>query len=126
MSHSDIENAIDNAWDDAASITPNTKGEVRDAVEAALDLMDGGNTRVAEKGDSGWHVNQWLKKAVLLSFRLNDMLGSASSVAGVMSGSPKASSGASNLGNSSSMTFLSRRCGSILSSTDAASGTAEL
>ena len=49
MSHSDIENAIDNAWDDAASITPNTKGEVRDAVEAALDLMDGGNARVAER-----------------------------------------------------------------------------
>ncbi|MEC8698918.1 MAG: 2,3,4,5-tetrahydropyridine-2,6-dicarboxylate N-succinyltransferase, partial [Pseudomonadota bacterium] len=73
MSHSDIENAIDNAWDDAASITPNTKGEVRDAVEAALELMDGGNARVAEKGNSGWRVNQWLKKAVLLSFRLNDM-----------------------------------------------------
>ena len=52
---------------------PNTKGEVRDAVEAALDLMDGGNARVAEKGNSGWHVNQWPKKAVLLSFRLNDM-----------------------------------------------------
>ena len=73
MSHSDIEKAIDGAWDDAASITPSTKGEVRDAVESALDLMDGGVARVAEKEGNGWKVNQWLKKAVLLSFRLNDM-----------------------------------------------------
>ncbi len=73
MSHSDLENAIDNAWEDAASINTNTKGEVRDAVEAALNLMDGGVARVAEKSDNSWHVNQWLKKAVLLSFRLNEM-----------------------------------------------------
>ena len=73
MSHSDLENAIDNAWEDAASINTSTKGEVRDAVEAALDLMDSGVARVAEKSASSWHVNQWLKKAVLLAFRLNDM-----------------------------------------------------
>lgn len=48
-------------------------GEVRDAVEAALDLLDRGEARVAEKIDGKWVVNQWLKKAVLLSFRLNDM-----------------------------------------------------
>jgi 2,3,4,5-tetrahydropyridine-2-carboxylate N-succinyltransferase len=55
------------------SIGPATKGEVRDAVERALDLLDAGSVRVAEKRDGGWTVNQWLKKAVLLSFRLNDM-----------------------------------------------------
>ena len=73
MSHSDLEQAIDKAWKNASSITPDTKGEVRDAVAAALDLMDSGNARVAEKVGTGWRVNQWLKKAVLLSFRLNDM-----------------------------------------------------
>jgi 2,3,4,5-tetrahydropyridine-2-carboxylate N-succinyltransferase len=73
MSHSDLEQAIDKAWKNASSITPDTKGEVRDAVAAALDLMDSGNARVAEKVGNGWRVNQWLKKAVLLSFRLNDM-----------------------------------------------------
>ena len=53
---------------------PSTKGAVRDAVETALDLLDRGEVRVAVKGDNGnWSVNQWLKKAVLLSFRLNDM-----------------------------------------------------
>ena len=54
-------------------VSPTTKGEVRDAVEAALDLLDRGKARVAEKPDGNWKVNQWLKKAVLLSFRLNDM-----------------------------------------------------
>ena len=73
MSHSNLENVIDTAWEDAASINTSSKGEVRDAVEAALDLMDGGVARVAEKSNNSWHVNQWLKKAVLLSFRLNDM-----------------------------------------------------
>ena len=68
MSHSDLEQAIDKAWKNASSITPDTKGEVRDAVAAALDLMDSGNARVAEKVGNGWRVNQWLKKAVLLSF----------------------------------------------------------
>jgi 2,3,4,5-tetrahydropyridine-2-carboxylate N-succinyltransferase len=53
---------------------PTTKGAVREAVEQALDLLDGGVVRVAERGSDGtWRVNQWLKKAVLLSFRLNEM-----------------------------------------------------
>ena len=49
-----------------------TKGETRDAVETALELLDRGAVRVAEKKDGKWETNQWLKKAVLLSFRLND------------------------------------------------------
>jgi 2,3,4,5-tetrahydropyridine-2,6-dicarboxylate N-succinyltransferase len=64
---------IDAAWEDRASIGLDTKGEVRDAVEGALALLDRGAARVAEPdGGGGWQVNQWLKKAVLLSFRLND------------------------------------------------------
>jgi len=64
--------AIDAAWEDRTSLSPKTKGEVRDAVEAALSALDSGKLRVAERGDDGkWAVNQWLKKAVLLSFRLN-------------------------------------------------------
>jgi 2,3,4,5-tetrahydropyridine-2-carboxylate N-succinyltransferase len=58
----------------ACDLNPATKGPVRDAVDAALDLLDRGAVRVAEKGGDGkWQVNQWLKKAVLLSFRLADM-----------------------------------------------------
>ncbi|MDB5570508.1 MAG: 2,3,4,5-tetrahydropyridine-2,6-dicarboxylate N-succinyltransferase [Hyphomicrobiales bacterium] len=73
-----LEQTIDAAFADAASINSATKGEVRDAVEHALGLLDSGKARVAEKvpgasGPAGWKVNQWLKKAVLLSFRLNDM-----------------------------------------------------
>jgi 2,3,4,5-tetrahydropyridine-2-carboxylate N-succinyltransferase len=64
---------IENAFEARDGITPATKGEVRDAVEAALDLLDKGEARVAEKQGHDWVVNQWLKKAVLLSFRLNDM-----------------------------------------------------
>ncbi len=63
---------IDAAWDTRDSISPSTKGEVRDAVEAALEGLDNGSFRVAEKASGSWQVNQWLKKAVLLSFRLND------------------------------------------------------
>ncbi len=63
---------IDAAWDDRAAIGLSTTGAVRDAVVAALALIDSGAARVAEPVDGGWHVNQWLKKAVLLSFRLND------------------------------------------------------
>lgn len=66
----ELKTAIEAAWENRASISPATKGEVRDAVEAALDLLDGGNARVAEPGADGWVVNQWLKQAVLLSFRL--------------------------------------------------------
>jgi 2,3,4,5-tetrahydropyridine-2-carboxylate N-succinyltransferase len=65
---------IDAAFEQRAGIGPSTKGEARDAVETALDLLDGGAVRVAERAaDGAWSVNQWLKKAVLLSFRLNDM-----------------------------------------------------
>ena len=64
---------IEAAFDHIADITPATTGEIREAVESALDLLDRGQARVAEKRDGAWQVNQWLKKAVLLSFRLNDM-----------------------------------------------------
>ncbi|MBB6011711.1 2,3,4,5-tetrahydropyridine-2-carboxylate N-succinyltransferase [Aquamicrobium lusatiense] len=69
-----LEKTIDQAFEDRESISISTRGEVRDAVETALRLLDGGEARVAEKQtDGSWHVNQWLKKAVLLSFRLNPM-----------------------------------------------------
>jgi len=64
---------IDAAWEARDTIAPTTRGEVRDAVEAALGLLDRGEARVAHKVDGAWQVNQWLKKAVLLSFRLNAM-----------------------------------------------------
>ncbi len=65
---------IEDAFAKRDQIGPSTKGEVRDAVEAALDLLDRGKARVAERDGTGkWRVNQWLKKAVLLSFRLHDM-----------------------------------------------------
>ncbi len=67
-----LEVAIDAAWDARDTISPVTTGVVRDAVDAALLLLDSGERRVAEKVDGTWVVNQWLKKAVLLSFRLND------------------------------------------------------
>lgn len=68
----DLEAAISAAWEDRASVTPASK-EVREPVEAALELLDSGKARVAEPdGAGGWKVNQWLKQAVLLSFRLND------------------------------------------------------
>lgn len=73
MSTSDIQSVIETAFDDIGSVDTKTTGPVRDAVDAALDLLDKGEVRVAEKGADGWTVNQWLKKAVLLSFRLNDM-----------------------------------------------------
>jgi 2,3,4,5-tetrahydropyridine-2-carboxylate N-succinyltransferase len=65
---------IDDAFEKRDSITPKTRGPIRKAVEQALELLDSGKMRVAEKQANGdWMVNQWLKKAVLLSFRLNDM-----------------------------------------------------
>ncbi len=74
MSHADLARTIDAAFDARDQISYSTKGEVRDAVEAALNLLDSGERRVAEKNEAGnWVVHQWLKKAVLLSFRLNDM-----------------------------------------------------
>ncbi|NQV59545.1 MAG: 2,3,4,5-tetrahydropyridine-2,6-dicarboxylate N-succinyltransferase [Alphaproteobacteria bacterium] len=73
MNTSSLETTIDDAWEERDGVNLNTKGAVRDAVEAALDALDKGEQRVAENGADGWRVNQWLKKAVLLSFRLNDM-----------------------------------------------------
>jgi 2,3,4,5-tetrahydropyridine-2,6-dicarboxylate N-succinyltransferase len=74
MSHAELAKTIDDAFEKRDGITPKTKGPVRKAVESALDLLDQGNLRVAERQlDGRWQVNQWLKKAVLLSFRLNDM-----------------------------------------------------
>lgn len=65
---------IDAAWEGRETISPATRGPWRDAVETALDGLDSGSLRVAEKTAQGWQVHQWLKKAVLLSFRLNDMV----------------------------------------------------
>src|SRR3954466_8827072 len=77
MSQAGLEKIIDDAFEKREGVGPATKGEIRDAVEAALDLLDRGEARVAEKqadnANGTWRVNQWLKKAVLLSFRLNDM-----------------------------------------------------
>jgi 2,3,4,5-tetrahydropyridine-2-carboxylate N-succinyltransferase len=68
-----LRSIVERAFEDRQTLGVSTKGEVRDVVEEALDLLDAGKVRVAEKQNGGWVVNQWLKKAVLLSFRLNDM-----------------------------------------------------
>ncbi len=68
-----LESVIEAAWEDRAEVSSATRGEVRDAVETALALLDSGQARVASRGKDGvWITHQWLKKAVLLSFRLND------------------------------------------------------
>ena len=77
MTDARLQTLIDDAFGDRAKINPQTTGDVRDAVAGALGLLDCGKARVAEKipgatGPNSWKVNQWLKKAVLLSFRLND------------------------------------------------------
>ena len=85
MSNAALETAIEAAWEARDGITPATKGETRDAIEATLAALDSGSLRVAERGaDGSWHVNQWAKKAVLLGFRLQDM--------DVQSGGPQGSS----------------------------------
>lgn len=68
-----LQTTIDAAWEGQSEINSSTKGEVREAVEHALDLLDNGTARVAAKENGEWVVHQWLKKAVLLSFRLNEM-----------------------------------------------------
>ncbi|MEO0810052.1 MAG: 2,3,4,5-tetrahydropyridine-2,6-dicarboxylate N-succinyltransferase [Pseudomonadota bacterium] len=73
MANDNLEAAIEAAWEACNTISPSTTGEARDAIESALDRLDRGAARVAEKLDGQWIVNQWLKKAVLLSFRLADM-----------------------------------------------------
>ncbi len=84
MPHTALQKTIEDAWEARDTVGLNTKGQIRESVDRALDLLDGGQVRVAEKKDGAWHVNQWLKKAVLLSFRLNDM--------GMISGGPAGSS----------------------------------
>ncbi|MDN3712435.1 2,3,4,5-tetrahydropyridine-2,6-dicarboxylate N-succinyltransferase [Paracoccus cavernae] len=73
MTYAALETAIEAAWETRDQITPATKGETREAIEATLEALDSGTLRVAEKRGADWHVNQWAKKAVLLSFRLKDM-----------------------------------------------------
>lgn len=81
MSNEKLARTIDEAWERRSEIGLKTKGPVRKAVQTALDLLDAGKARVAERqADGRWLVHQWLKKAVLLSFRLNDM--------GVIKGGP--------------------------------------
>ena len=73
MQASDLQTTIEAAWEDRDNVNLETSGAVRDAVQAALNALDDGSMRVAQKDGADWVVNQWLKKAVLLSFRLNDM-----------------------------------------------------
>jgi 2,3,4,5-tetrahydropyridine-2-carboxylate N-succinyltransferase len=73
MDQTALERVIDDAFEQRAGIGVDTGGAVREAVEAALDGLDAGRFRVAEKSHGGWRVHQWLKKAVLLSFRLNPL-----------------------------------------------------
>ena len=74
MTTQDLQQTIDAAWETRDRVSPETGGELRAAVEAAFEGLDSGTYRVAEKVDGEWRVNQRLKKAVLLSFRLNDMV----------------------------------------------------
>jgi 2,3,4,5-tetrahydropyridine-2-carboxylate N-succinyltransferase len=69
----ELRSTIERAWDARDAVGPETKGEVRQAVDAAIAALDHGEARIAEKESGGWTVRQWLKKAVLLSFRLNPM-----------------------------------------------------
>jgi len=73
MDLKELEATIDAGWEERDTIGLDTTGLLRAAVHAALEALDAGTLRVAEKSGDGWHVNQWAKKAVLLSFRLNDM-----------------------------------------------------
>jgi 2,3,4,5-tetrahydropyridine-2-carboxylate N-succinyltransferase len=72
MDTAQLETAINAAWEGRDAVNSATRGQVRDAVDATLDALDRGQIRVAEKKDQAWVTNQWIKKAVLLSFRLND------------------------------------------------------
>ena len=68
-----LQAVIDRAWEERDRVGPETRGEVRQAVDAAIAALDCGEARIAEQVDGKWTVHQWLKKAVLLSFRLNPM-----------------------------------------------------
>ncbi len=72
MTTASLASVIDALWDRRTEISAGTRGPDREAVDAALAMLESGAARVAEPSDTGWHVNQWLKKAVLLSFRLLD------------------------------------------------------
>jgi len=72
MSQHSLQQPIEDLWEKRETLSSSTKGAPRDAIEAALEALDRGEVRVAEKVSGDWQVNQWLKKAVLLSFRLND------------------------------------------------------
>jgi len=74
MTTHELEPAINAAWEKHDEINVYTRGEARDAVDHALDLLDSGDLRVAAKVDGAWKVNEWLKKAILLSFQLRDMV----------------------------------------------------
>jgi len=73
MNDNELQQAVDAAWETRDALSPASRGVEREAVEAALEGLDSGRLRVAEKAGGEWRVHQWLKKAVLLSFRLNDM-----------------------------------------------------
>ncbi len=80
MSHTDLSQEIDAAWERRSELSPQSKGADVEAIEAALDLLDAGEARVAQRGSDGrWETLQWLKKAVLLSFRItpNQLIGAA-------------------------------------------------
>jgi 2,3,4,5-tetrahydropyridine-2-carboxylate N-succinyltransferase len=80
----ELQRIIEEAWDGRDHVGTETGGEVRSAVDRALAMLDSGAARVAQKGPDGWTVNQWLKKAVLLSFRLNPMAPIAGGPGGAM------------------------------------------
>ena len=73
MTINDLQATIDTAWEARDTFDATSKGPVREAVNEALNALDRGEVRIAEKVGGTWQVNQWLKKAVLLSFRLNPM-----------------------------------------------------
>ena len=82
MNKEDLKKTIDNGFEKISEVNTSTKGTLRDAVEETLNLLDDGKLRVAEPiGESKWSVNQWTKKAVLLSFKPNDM--------GIIKGGPE-------------------------------------
>ncbi|MBC2837544.1 2,3,4,5-tetrahydropyridine-2,6-dicarboxylate N-succinyltransferase [Paragemmobacter straminiformis] len=82
MTYAALEAAIETAWEARDALTPASKGEAVDAIEATLSALDSGKLRVAQRqADGNWHVNQWAKKAVLLGFRIKDM--------GIQTGGPQ-------------------------------------
>lgn len=95
--HTDLAAVIEAGWDARAELSPATQGETRKAVEKALSLLDSGQARVASRAEDGvWTTHQWLKKAVLLSFRLNDNVIMRASDRGL--NAPSSSSGAPGTG----------------------------